>query len=69
MAAGVDELHAEVCRIKAGFKAQFEALDTSTRTEIEHLKKANGELSQRLRRVELLVAPPQEIMAPPGLSR
>ena len=68
MAADVDELSAEVGRINAGFKAQLEALDTTTRAEIEHVKKATGELSQRLRQVELLVAPPQEIMAPPGLT-
>ena len=68
MAVDADELRAEVGRTKEDFQALLEARDVNTRAEIEHLKKANGKLSQRLRQVELLVAPPQEIMAPPGLT-
>ncbi len=68
MAVDADELRAEVGRTKEDFQAQLEARDVNTRAEIEHLKKANGKLSQRLRQVELLVAPPQEITAPPGLA-
>ena len=66
MAVDADELRAEVSRSKEDFQAQLEARDVNTRAEIERLKKANSKLSQRLRQVELLVAPPQEIMAPPG---